>query len=823
MNGPNLKSIRARKAKLEHWFRHGVASMLGLLGGLLLAGGAYCITLGDQPRLGYFALAFAAALIVTVLWHRYDLRHLPLDFNSATIDGIMEPDLLAVLKPPLTPRRVWIELGNTPEGRFVTQHLLLPTGLGDNNLSDNEADMSIIWRQAEQLVGGQAHRTELHGGVLAAAILLTSPDMQAFLTANKLGSEDVVEVLGWIDRQLSYIHSPKPNFGGFGRDWATGFTPTLDQFGQNMSVVVQAHGGMAHYLSHSDLLDGIVSGLERGAGVALVGPDGAGKTTLMYALTQRLLEGRDPELKYYQVVSLNASLILSHSGQQLENLMLTLFSEATAAGNIILFLDDAQLFFSTGTGAFDMSQILMPVLKNRNLKIVAAFTPIDWQQLQANRQALAGSFTSVTLTEPDQEATFKVIEDTALVMEHQNRALISYAAIREAFRLSGQFMQDQAYPGKAVNLIEQAMPYATEHILTAQSIQTAVEKTKGVKVSAAQAPEADMLLNLEDRIHQRMINQKQAVEVVASALRRGRAGVSNPTRPVGSFLFLGPTGVGKTELARSLAAVYFGDEHQMIRLDMSEYQQPTDVARLLAGGGQHERSLLLAIRQQPFSVVLLDEIEKAHPNILNLLLQMLDEGQLTDQQGRPASFRSSIIIATSNAGAADITAQVRAGTNLADFERPLIDKLISAGQFKPELINRFDEIVLFRPLNEQEMVQVAQIMLASVNKTLQTQQIRVELTEPALQQIVHLGYDPEFGARPMRRIIQKTVENAIAVKILRGEARPGSVITLDVPDLALGDQSQSQPLQAPINTNQPTLAPPGQTPQPPAPTSPDSP
>lgn len=817
MNGPNLKSVRARKAKLAHWFRHGVASMLGLLGGLLLAGGVYCLTLGDQPRLGYFALAFAATLIVAVLWHRYDLKHLPINFNTTTLDGLMEPDLLAALKPPLTPRRVWQELARTPEGRFVTQHLLLPSGLADNNLNDNERDMDIIWRQAAQLVGAQQGRTELHGGVLATAILLTSPGMQAYLTASKLRAEDVMEVLDWIDRQLSYIQSPKPNFGGFGRDWATGFTPTLDQFGQNMSSVVQAHGGMAHYLSHSDLLDGIVSGLERGNGVALIGPDGAGKTTLMYALTQRLLEGRDPDLKYYQVVSLNASLILSHSGQQLENLMLTLFSEAMAAGNIILFLDDAQLFFSSGVGSFDMSQILLPVLKNRNLKLVAAFTPVDWQGLQANRQALTSSFVGVTLTEPDQQATFKVIEDTALVMEHQNKVFISYEAIREAFRLSGQYMQDQAYPGKAINLIEQAMPYATERILTAQSIQTAVEKTKGVKVSAAQAPEADMLLNLEDRIHQRMINQKQAVGVVASALRRGRAGVSNPNRPVGSFLFLGPTGVGKTELARSLAAVYFGDERQMIRLDMSEYQQPNDVARLLAGGGQNERSLLLAIRQQPFSVVLLDEIEKAHPNILNLLLQMLDEGQLTDQQGRPASFRSSIIIATSNAGAADITAQVRAGTNLADFERPLLDKLIAAGQFKPELVNRFDEVVLFRPLNEQEMVQVAQIMLASVNKTLQTQQIRVELTPQALQQIVHLGYDPEFGARPMRRIIQKTVENAIAVKILRGETQPGSVITLDVPDLALNDNDRNDSGQGPGQPSQPQ---PGTGQQPPTATNP---
>jgi len=649
-------------------------------------------------------------------------------------------------------------------------------------------------------------------------MLITAPVAQSYLTGRKLQHEDVVKVLAWLDRQLHYQRQPKPYFGGIGRDWATGFTPTLEHFSQNMSQVVEASGGFAHYYSHSDLLDGIVDSLERDTAVALVAPDGAGKTTLVYGLAQRLLEGHDAELQYYQVVSLNASLILSYSGNELEKLMLNLFGEAVAAGNIILFLDDAELFFTSGVGSFDMSQILLPILKNRSLKIIAAFTPVDWQQLQAARQALTGSMTNITMCELDEASTYQVVEDTALIMEHRNRALISYEAIREAYRLSGQFMQDQSYPGKAVHLLEQSIPYSLGGILTAESVQEAVEKTRGVKVGAAQAPEAEMLLHLEDRIHERMINQKRAVNVVAAALRRGRAGVANPKRPVGSFLFLGPTGVGKTELARSLAAVYFGDERQMIRLDMSEYQRPEDVTRLLSGGGQTDRSLLLAIREQPFSVVLLDEIEKAHPNILNLLLQMLDEGQLTDEQGRPASFRSSIIIATSNAGAPEIAGQVRASGTLDNFERPLINKLISEGQFKPELVNRFDEVVLFRPLNEDELALVAGVMLREVNRTLATQQVQVQLTPEALKQIVHQGYDPEFGARPMRRIIQKTVENAVAVKILRGEAGPGSTITLDIPDLSTDGDAQSppQPPQTPPTPasppTQPTPTPPTYTP-----------
>lgn len=776
----NLRSTRARKARMFLRIGDAGSKIIGFLATVLFFSGLYCLTLGDAPRMGYVALSLASAGSMIALWYTYGLKKIPHVIPANTLDDITEQHLLARLKEPLSPRTAWDIALKEPEGQFVCNRLLLDQHILGDMLSADEKDMALVWRQAEALL--KIETPDLHAGILAAALLITSPAAQTFLTMNKLKNEDVLEVLDWLDRQLSYIHQPKPYFGGIGRDWATGFTPTLEQFGQNISRNVEVTGGITHFFSHAELLDSLVSNLQRDTGVALIAPDGAGKTTLMYGLAQRLLEGHDPHLQYYQIVSLNASLILSYSGQQLERLMLNLFGEAVAAGNIILFLDDAQLFFSSGVGSFDMSQILLPVLKNRNVKIIAAFTPGDWQQLQAQRQALANSFAGITLTEPTEKDTFKVIEDTALVMERRNKLLIAYEAIREAYRLSGQYMQERAYPGKAVSLLEQAIPYAHD-VITAETVQAAVENTKGIKVSAAQAPEADMLLHLEDRIHERMINQKRAVNVVAAALRRGRAGVSNPKRPVGSFLFLGPTGVGKTELARSLAAVYFGDEKQMIRLDMSEYQRPEDVTRLLATGNQNERSLLLAIREQPFSVVLLDEIEKAHPNILNLLLQMLDEGQLTDEQGRPASFRSCIIIATSNAGAGEITAEVRTNGNLDNFERPLIDKLIAGGQFKPELLNRFDEVVLFRPLNEEELAQVANVMLREVNKTLAVQQIRVELTPAALQNIVHAGYDPEFGARPMRRIIQKTVENAVAVKILRGEVQPGAVITLDVADV----------------------------------------
>ena len=282
-----------------------------------------------------------------------------------------------------------------------------------------------------------------------------------------------------------------------------------------------------------------------------------------------------------------------------------------------------------------------------------------------------------------------------------------------------------------------------------------------------------------------MINQIHAVSTVAEALRRSRAGVRDPKRPAGSFLLLGPTGVGKTELARSLAVVYFGCEQNMIRLDMSEYQQPSDVARILeAPSARGQGSVLLRdIAAHPFSVVLLDEIEKAHPDILNLLLQLIDEGNLTDTNGKSVSFKEAIIIATSNAGADEIRERITRGEELAKFKAEFTDHLISSGAFKPELLNRFDDIVLFRPLTPEELAQVVRVMLASLNRTLASQNIAVELTEAAVQFIVEKGYDPRLGARPMRRALQQYVENTISRQILTEEAQAGSTITLDKLDL----------------------------------------
>jgi ATP-dependent Clp protease ATP-binding subunit ClpA len=295
-----------------------------------------------------------------------------------------------------------------------------------------------------------------------------------------------------------------------------------------------------------------------------------------------------------------------------------------------------------------------------------------------------------------------------------------------------------------------------------------------------------------------MINQSRAVQVVSDALRRARAGVRNQDRPIGTFLFLGPTGVGKTELSKALADVYFGGEDRMIRLDLNEYVRAEDVARLIADGADDPHSLTAQAMKQPFSVVLLDEIEKAHPQVLTTLLQLLDEGILRDIKNREVSFKDAIVIATSNAGADRIREYIERGYNIEQFEEQLTNELISSNQFRPEFLNRFDEIVVFRPLTKPELLQVVDLILKGINKTLAPQKITVEVADDAKMFLVDRGYDPRLGARPMRRVVQRAVENTMAKLMLSGEVSSGGNVhlTLDQVQAVFGSEDTASKIIA---------------------------
>ena len=781
----NLHSLRAHKARLAKEFGSFSWIIAAWASAMLIMVGALGYSTPVR-RLSFIVWAVASACFMYAMWYRGDLSKLPAKRSS--LNDRLSGDVLCRLMPghPLSPKSVWHDLKRHWQVVFFCNHMLLPSQAVEEKLSDDESAMRIIWEVANRLADS-TNSDAIEPGHIAAAILLSSPPIQEILTQTRRTSSEIDQVMQWLGRILDAIRAPKPYFGGVGRDWANGFTPHLNQYGENVSLSIEKYGSHFSWLMESPGVQAIKNAFSQGAaGIALIGESGIGKTSHVYALAQLLLqEDRDPHLEHRQIISLNPSLILSDASHQgeIERTIIMLLEETVHAGHIILFLDDAQLFFKSGVGSFDITQILLPVLQSRAVQLVLAMTPHDYQQLKNTNNSFASLLTPVILTEPNEANTMRVLEDTAGSLESRHRVVIAYEALRESYRLSARYDQETAYPGRAIRLLEQSLTHAQSGIVTARSVQEAIEQTRGVKVGSAEPAEAAQLLNLEEAIHQRMINQNRAVSVVANALRRARAGVANPRRPIGSFLFLGPTGVGKTELARSIAAVYFGAETNMIRLDMSEYQQQSDVGRLLSNGDDGQTSLIMAIRQQPFSVVLLDEIEKAHPNILNLLLQLLDEGHLTDMGGRSASFKDSILICTSNAGAVEIRDRVERGEELRNFEKEFIDQLINSSLFKPELLNRFDEIVLFRPLKPEELIQVVGLMMTEVNATLANQNITVSLTSAAAQKIVEVGYDPRLGARPMRRELQRAVEDSVASRILSGQTRPGDHVVLDASDL----------------------------------------
>ncbi|MDD2696639.1 MAG: AAA family ATPase, partial [Candidatus Pacebacteria bacterium] len=397
--------------------------------------------------------------------------------------------------------------------------------------------------------------------------------------------------------------------------------------------------------------------------------------------------------------------------------------------------------------------------------------------------SLLSLFEKVEVAEISERETLMLLEDLALKLEFKYKKFVSYPALRDIITYCSRYLAAIPFPEKAMDLLDEAMVLLSQtekkdKVLMPQHIARLVSEKTQIPVGEMQIKEREILINLEKLIHQRIINQEEAVNEVSSALRRARAEVSIRKGPMGTFLFLGPTGVGKTETSKALAEIYFGSEERMIRLDMSEFQNITDIARLLGSAGE-EGLLTTKVRETPFSLILLDEIEKAHPNILNLFLQVLDEGYVTDGLGRKVDFRNSMIIATSNAGYQIILKALKEEADWSKVKTQLLDRLFEEGVFRPEFINRFDGVIVFKPLSKENLLDIADLMLKKLQKNLQEKEVDFVVTEALKEKMVELGYDPTFGAREMRRVIQDKVENILASALLSGEIKRGSKVEIE--------------------------------------------
>lgn len=774
------KSSRAQKARLGHALTPWSAT---LQAGAILLAVSGIVLLGLEIAIGWALIGLAVIPAMISEWYKSELKNVPVVENGKRIDDLIESELLGMLPAQPTPHDIASIVGRTNGGFFFSARFGIGGGFLEQLASTNREDTAAVFKEALVIASQTGNRVT--AGVLLLAMVRQFPEKAktTLLGHLQLEEDDIIRGISWynnlqrmIEQQRKAVRKP----GGIGRDWSFGYIPNLSRFGQNISGASTFHTSI-----RDETLRDLVKSLDSKSGsIALVGKDGVGKTELLYQLAGTLMDPKAeiPEsLRYQQVFLLDATRLVAAAGErgELEGLVEALLSEAFLAKNVIVCLDNAQIFFEEGVGSVDISNLLLPILEAGRLPMILAMDEQRYLQISKRTPAVANAMNRINVHPTSESQTLLVLEDHLPVTEYRRGVTYMYQAIREAYKLGARYVYDTSMPGQAITLLDAAAEFAEQGLVTAKSVNLAIEKTVGVKTNVVDDDaERDTLLNLESLIHARMIGQDRAVSVVSDALRRARAGVRNQKRPVGTFLFLGPTGVGKTELAKSLAAVYFGGEQNIIRLDMNEFVSSDDVARLIADGADDAGSLTAQVMKQPFSVVLLDEIEKAHSSVLTTLLQLLDEGILRDVRNREVSFRDTIVIATSNAGADRIQEFLHRGYDLEQFESHFVDELISGDLFHPEFLNRFDEIVVFGPLSKTELLKVVDLILVDVNKNLDQQKVTVSVTQDAKEYLVEAGYDPRLGARPMRRVVQRAVENTVAKLMLSREVEAGGAIEI---------------------------------------------
>ncbi len=540
----------------------------------------------------------------------------------------------------------------------------------------------------------------------------------------------------------------------------------------------------------------------------LVGEPGVGKSAVIDGLAQAIVKDEVPDLlKGKTVFSLDLTSLVAgtrYRGDFEERLRDTL-QAIKQDGNIILFIDEIHTILKAGSseGGLDIANILKPMLARGELQTIGATTLEEYRKQFEKDSALERRFQQVLVAEPTIADCIEILQGLKSKYEKHHGVEISQEALSAAVILSDRYIADRFLPDKAIDLMDEACSRkklrsnTVNLVVEEDDIATIVEAQTGIPVKKITEGEGEKLSKLEDSLKGMVIGQDEVCQKVAKAIKRARAGLKDPTKPIGSFIFLGPTGVGKTQLAKSLAKELFGDEKLLIRVDMAEYMTKESVSRLIGAapglvGFEEGGQLTEKVRRKPYSVVLFDEIEKGHPDIYNLLLQMLDEGNLTDSHGRATSFKNTVIIITSNIGAKEAAQKQSSlgfgGGQIAQGESERAkQKHLEAlkDTIKPEIINRIDEIVVFEKLDKQSVGRIAELLLLALDKRLQEGGIEIGLTKAAKDYIVNCGYDAEYGARPLRRAIQRLVEDKLSEMIIEGKFESGDKIKIDFDNINL--------------------------------------
>ncbi len=629
--------------------------------------------------------------------------------------------------------------------------------------------------------------------IFVAYLVLTEP--QTHLLFNKhLREEDIYYILYWARVDNPEEESPPATrvhfFGeGIGEGLTTGWTLETKKY--TTDITYKVLNEKPRLVGRKQEFRVMVESLDRQTknNVLLIGETGSGKTSLVDALALNsflgLLGGKLYHKRVYQL-EVGPLVAGTHAVGDLEERLQAVLEELSHAGNIILFIPDLENIVGAGTFHLDLSGALMPTLRDSKLPIIGTVTPGEYKAYVEPISTFADQFEQVKVLEPNRDEAIQMLLEKANETEDKFKITVTYKAVIAVVDLAKRFIQNKVLPGSAMSLLTSAVSAVQakgKHVLDESDVTAKIEEQTHVAISTPGGQEKDLLLHLEEKLHERVIGQDEAVNAVATAIRRVRSGIASQTRPI-SFLFLGPTGVGKTETAKALAQVYFGGEDKTIRLDMSEYTGFGSLNRLLgasAGEGIEKGELTEKVYENPFSLILLDEFEKANTEVLDLFLQVLEDGRLTDNHGKLVSFANTIIIATSNAGALYIQDKINSGVVVdSAFQQGLLADLEQEHIFKPELINRFDGVIVFKPLSGEDTQKIVKLFLNSVVKKLKEQDITIAFDQSVITEVSKQGFDSQFGARPLRRFIQDKIEDPISKEMLEGKVERGTSIIASV-------------------------------------------
>ncbi|WP_188127187.1 ATP-dependent Clp protease ATP-binding subunit [Actinoplanes lobatus] len=609
---------------------------------------------------------------------------------------------------------------------------------------------------------------------------------------------------------------------GFGREPEEGrpsgvaaVSPVLDQFGRNLTQAAR-EGKLDPVIGRESEIERVMQVLSRRRknNPVLIGEPGVGKTAVVEGLSQSIVKGEVPEtLKDKQLYTLDLGALVAGSRYRgdFEERLKKVLKEIRVRGDVILFIDEIHNLVGAGAaeGAIDAASILKPMLARGELQTVGATTSDEWRKYVEKDGALERRFQPIVVGEPSLAHTIGILKGLRARYEAHHRVTFTDAALVAAATLADRYISDRFLPDKAIDLIDEAgarmrirrlstpperlaFPDVVSEIDDEQ-IAEVLGNWTGIPVHRLTEEETTRLLGMEDELHKRVIGQDEPVRAVSRAIRRTRAGLKDPKRPSGSFIFAGPSGVGKTELSKALAEFLFGSEDALIQLDMSEFHDRYTVSRLVGAppgyvGYDEGGQLTEKVRRKPFSVVLFDEIEKAHPDVFNTLLQILEDGRLTDGQGRIVDFKNTVIILTTNLGTRDVAKAVSLGFQASEAEESSYERMkIKVNDelkqhFRPEFLNRIDDTIVFHQLREAEILQIVDIFTARIEGQLRNKDMGLELTDNAKKYLAAKGFDPVLGARPLRRTIQRELEDTLSEQILFNELRPGQIVAVDYDD-----------------------------------------